>query len=436
MGKDRFWARATRLRQTLPHLWFQLRDPLARHRLRVQALHRAYPTLAKLAGVYRRTVLRQVAVVAVVGSFGKTTTMAAVRSALADRSTGSVVGNRGFYVARALLTAHPRGQVTVIEAGIERPGEMERHALMLQPNVTVVTSIGSEHNRSFADLTVTRAEKAKMVAATNPGGLVVLNGDDPHVRWMEAAARCPVVTVGFDLQNHVRMANYQLHWPTGSSFQLEGIALEPIPVATRLMGRKMVYPAAAAVVVAHHLGIPVREALANLRNLVPCSARLQVVELSRGAYLVRDELKSAIETIEAALDLLEEVPAERKVVVLGDITEPPVPTGAAYRRVGRRVAEVADRVVLVARQGHKYRAGARQAGHDTQHWIMLGDNVPGSIPILCAMIRPGDVVLVKGRSTQRLARISLALMGRAVRCRVQFCQAVGDCVTCPRLVRG
>jgi hypothetical protein len=47
------------------------------------------------------------------------------------------------------------------------------------------------------------------------------------------------------------------------------------------------------------------------------------------------------------------------------------------------------------------------------------------------------VVLIKGRDTQRLERISLALAGREVRCRLSFCGTKAiRCEHCPMLERG
>ncbi len=49
----------------------------------------------------------------------------------------------------------------------------------------------------------------------------------------------------------------------------------------------------------------------------------------------------------------------------------------------------------------------------------------------------GDVVLIKGRSTQRLERIALLLEGREVGCDLAFCKvASGRCERCPMLERG
>ena len=52
-------------------------------------------------------------------------------------------------------------------------------------------------------------------------------------------------------------------------------------------------------------------------------------------------------------------------------------------------------------------------------------------------LAPGDVVLVKGRDTERLDRVALALQGRQVRCAIEFCDLRGvRCETCPKLETG
>jgi len=51
-------------------------------------------------------------------------------------------------------------------------------------------------------------------------------------------------------------------------------------------------------------------------------------------------------------------------------------------------------------------------------------------------LRAGDVVLIKGRDTQRLARVAFALMGRQVRCELKSCDAKVECEPCPMLERG
>ena len=64
-------------------------------------------------------------------------------------------------VAMAVLRIRPSQRHAVIEVGIGGRGQMEQYARLLRPDLTVVTSIGSEHHGSLGSLEVTRAEKVR-----------------------------------------------------------------------------------------------------------------------------------------------------------------------------------------------------------------------------------------------------------------------------------
>jgi len=82
----------------------------------------------------------------------------------------------GRSLALAVLRIRPDDRHTVIEVGIEGSGQMTNYARMIHPNMTVVTSIGSEHNRSLRTLEETRKEKSEMLRMLPPSDLPSLTG--------------------------------------------------------------------------------------------------------------------------------------------------------------------------------------------------------------------------------------------------------------------
>jgi UDP-N-acetylmuramyl pentapeptide synthase len=370
----------------------------------------------------------------VVGSFGKTTTARAVAAAL-GRDPDALRENYSSFVAAALLGIRPRDRHAVLEIGIERPGEMARYARVVRPDIAVVTSVGSEHNRSLANLDVTRAEKAAMVRALGRSGLAVLNGDDANVRWMRTQTPAAVRTFGFDEGNDVRASDVAIDWPHGTRFKLH-LDGESRHVQVRLLGRHMVYSVLAAISVALAEGFSLESALHKIETLAPTPGRLETVALANGAFLLRDDFKSSLETIDAALDVLAAIPAERCIVVLGDVEEPPGSQGPIYGRLGERIASVATRAVFVASERRRYTTGARRAGMAPEALIDAGADALQAVATIQADLRRGDVLLIKGRSTQRLERIALALAGRRVRCELKSCDAMVRCDRCPMLERG
>jgi len=413
----------------------QIRTPLGRRRLLFRTVNGAWPLLARPATLYRQTLARSTRVVAVTGSFGKTTTARALLAALGGTPRPAGLRNVRGFVALAVLGIRPGRRHSVIEIGLTGPNEMADYARVVRPDVAVVTSIGSEHNRAFGTLEVTRDEKALLVRALPASGMAVLNGDDPNVRWMRGQTRTRTITFGFDEANDVRASAPVLDWPRGMGFRLT-TRRGARDVRVRLVGRPMVYPILAAVAVALEEGLAIDPALAALEALEPTQGRLEPVPLASGAFLLRDDFKSSQETIEAALDLLGEIPARRRMVVLGDVSEPMGSQGPIYRHLGGRVARVASRAVfLTGSNFSSYSTGARQGGLPRTAVINAMGSVKRAADAIGGDLGPGDVVLIKGRDTQHLARVALALMGRTVRCDLTYCGVKIQCERCPMLER-
>jgi len=163
---------------------------------------------------------------------------------------------------------------------------------------------------------------------------------------------------------------------------------------------------------------------------------MQTIALPDDVWLLRDEYKSGQETYVAALDAFAEIPARRRIAVVGDIAEPPSPQRPAYRAIGARLAQSAQRVIVVGQMFQPIAAGACAAGMSREHLFDAGRDVHRAIALLRGMLEPGDVVLVKGRDTQHLERLWLALAGRTVGCRLVACDSRPRCEQCPMLERG
>jgi len=417
----------------LPRL---LRAPVGRQRLLLGLQQSAYPVLRAAAALRRRVVTPQVRVVVVIGSYGKTTTARAVTAALGLPANPAIEYNSSIGVAANLSRIHRRDRHAVIEVGISHPGEMRGYASMVRPDTVVVTSIGSEHNRSLGSLAQIREEKAAMVRALPPEGVAVLNADDDNVMWMARQARAKVISFGTGAGADVAAVGAEVDWPGGMRFTLD-LAGTRRTVRSRLLGKHSIGALLAAAAVAWQEGVDLDDVVAALEGFAPTPGRMQVVPLPGGAWLVRDDFKSSLETIERALSTLAELPARRRVAVLGEVSEPPGSQGEIYRGLGERLAASADAAVFVGGNYQRWASGAAAAGMSRADLVDAGRDVLRAAEAARDLTGPGDVVLVKGRDTQRLDRVSLALMGRQVACTISTCSLrTVRCERCPMLESG
>jgi UDP-N-acetylmuramyl pentapeptide synthase len=382
--------------------------PGARRRQHVQAFNRwLRPGLSWCLGGYRRTLIRSTRVVAVVGSFGKTTATRAISVAL-----GMPAHHRGRNtwrsIAKGLLGTVPGQRRTVMEVGIDGPGQMASRAWMLAPDIAVVMSIGGDHRASFKTLEVTRHEKGHIVRALRPGGTAVLNGDDRNVLWMATQTAARVVTFGFGASNDIRASDMTIGGVEGTRFTLH-TASDAVVVRTRLLGTPAVYALLAAVAVGVSEGLPLRDILGRLADLVPVEGRLEPIVLPTGAVLLRDDVKAGEETIDAALDVLEAMPARRRMVVFAGVDEPGPSQRTRSRRIGRRIGAIAVRAIVIDYGGstRSLTSGLSDSGLSSDA-IHIVPAVSQAMEWL-SDLRQGDLVLLKGRRGHRMTPLVLAL---------------------------
>ncbi len=413
----------------------RLRTPVGRANLTTGIQFEFWPLFWRLAALHRRTLVRKTRVVAVVGSYGKSTTVRAVLTALGLPIHPQFELNTWTSLARAVLRIRPGDRHAVLEVGVAHPGHMVQLTPMVRPDIVVVTSVGSEHHSSFKNLEATRAEKSQMVRVLPPSGLAVLNGDDPNVLWMKGQSRAPTTTFGFGPNNDVRASEVHLNWPHGTRFVLHAHGAQR-QLSTRLLGQHQVYPVLAAVAVAMAEGRPLDAVCQHLEELSPTLGRLQTLPLPSGGFVIRDDCKSSLETIDVALDLLAEIPAQRRIVVLGEVSEPPGSQGPIYRRMGERIAGMASAAIFVGSNFQRYATGAIRGGLDRSALYDAGKRPLKAATILREIVRPGDVVLVKGRNNQRLGRVAFALLGQSVACDLSYCATTIPCEACSMLERG
>jgi UDP-N-acetylmuramoyl-tripeptide--D-alanyl-D-alanine ligase len=393
------------------------------------------PITTFLAFAYRRIIIRNVRIVVIIGSLGKTTTARAVATGLGIPVHRDISRNANVQIAKALLRIRPGNSHGVIEVGVSNKGQMRKYARMVKPDMVVVTSIASEHNRSFKTLDATREEKSDMVRAVPDSGRVFLNGDDPNVLWMAQKTRARVVTYGISPSNKCYASDIEQRWPGGMEFKIHTDG-EIYEVRSRLLGRHMVYPILAAAAVARGEGLELDHVIQRISNMEPTKGRMQPVNLENGAVIIRDEFKSAQETIYAALHAFSDIPAERKIVVLGEVNEPLGSVSELYRDIGENIGKIASRAFFL---GHKkscrnYVVGAKQGGLSKDDAVHMGHDILGVARVLRDELGRGDVVLVKGRTEQRLLRISLMLEGMLVACDLSVCTyGSKNCRTCPML---
>jgi len=332
------------------------------------------------------------------------------------------------------LSIPPWVNASVLEVGISKKGKMAKHAKLIRPDIVAVTCIGSEHGTSLGELKDTCEEKAHMVRVLPKDGLAILNGDDPYVKKMLLYTKARSVTHGYADTNDLQASFIKSNLVDGTLFSItEGD--ESFEVSTQLLGKANIRSIMAALIVAKELGIDRKLAIKRLGTLSPAPERLELMHTPMGVYILVDSLKSAFETVKLSLETLEDLPADRKVVILGEVEEPSGSLGELYRKIGADVARIASHLIFVGSKRVKRPlfGEAKRAGMNNDNLFFVGSSVSEAIEQVLHLVKPGALVLIKGRSSQKLGRIALALNRDSVLCTREFCSQNHRCFLCDKL---
>jgi UDP-N-acetylmuramoyl-tripeptide--D-alanyl-D-alanine ligase len=268
--------------------------------------------------------LEGVTVVAVTGSMGKTTTKDLIAEMLAG--AGPTLKTRGTAngadaVPNTLLAIRPEHRFAAIELGIfDSPGEMTWMASLFQPRVAVLTGIGEDHVLAYGSKAAIAREKRALLERLGPAGIAVVNADDELARVTVEGLPCRVVLAGRAEDAEVRVVDDRLAWPDGLDVEL-AVDGRRLGARLRVPGRHYAPVVALAVAAARACGIDPERAMAAVAQVEPVPGRLNVEPGPNGSSLLMDDYKSRLPSARAALAVLAEAPAERRIAVVGEMQD-------------------------------------------------------------------------------------------------------------------
>jgi UDP-N-acetylmuramoyl-tripeptide--D-alanyl-D-alanine ligase len=380
-----------------------------------------------------RPLLFRTTFIAITGSVGKTTCkecLAAILSARFPTAKTLFNQNERDGVPRTILRVRPWHRYAVVEVATDWPGLMRRSARLLRPDISIVLVVAGTHTQVFATLDDTAAEKAQLLEAQSSKGIAILNADDPRVHAMAAHCRPKAKTFGRSAGSDLRADEVRSQWPDRLSLRVHA-GSETVLVNTTLVGEHWVNSVLGALLAAVSCGVPLNVAARELGRVQPFMARMQPVVLPSGATMLRDEWNGSLDTMAPALRVLQQADTARRVLVFSNISDSRENSRNRARQMARAAAQITGLGVFIGEH-------ARNAGKEAVALGMKPENVHAFADLKAAALylkselRKGDLVLLKGRSSDHLSRIFFAQFG-SIGCWKEKCSRRYVCDLCEEL---
>lgn len=360
-------------------------------------------------GAYIRSKLHM-PIIGVTGSVGKTTTREMIAWALSqNEEVFKTIGNMNSQIGMPVTISRiPKtAKAAVLEMGMSEFGQMHTLSEIARPDICVVTVIGVAHMEFLKTKENIRHEKLSIVDGMKEGGILFLNGDDDMLA--EVRDKTGVKTFCYGTKEwceyraeNIRTEDYKLTYE-----YVHGNIR--VPVKLNVLGRHNVSNSLVAMAISDYLGYNLEKAAKGFESFDGVRQKLITVP---GKYTIIDDTYNASpDSMKASIDVLSELETNgRKIAVLGDMFELGENSEKYHYDVGKYLADKHIDELAIVGELSQHIMKAVQDSESKIACYPFNDN--GEVALyLMSVMKPEDVVLIKGSNGMNMNEIVKNLLG-------------------------
>ncbi len=342
-------------------------------------------------------------VIAITGSYGKTSTKFAISAFLKERLNVCVTPgsyNTPMGICKVINNdLNARHEVLILEMGARYEGNIKELCDIAKPDISVITNVGISHLETFGSVDTIAKEKSTLATELKTDGTLILNGDDPKVRKM-GNLRNDVNTVFTGNGEAVEASDIKIG-SEGTSFNLKfnnrsksGREDEEVEIKTRLLGSHNIQNLLLAAAVANELDIRPATIAIAASAMKPVEHRLELKQ-QNGFLIIDDAFNSNPVGAKSAVDVLSTFEGGKKIIITPGMIELGDSEEIENERFGRHIGESSiDLAILVGSQRTiPILRGIESTDIDKKTQIKVVDSLFDANRFLKEFAEPGDIVL-------------------------------------------
>jgi len=363
--------------------------------------------LQELAAYYLN--LLSIKKIGVTGSTGKTSTKDLLYHVCSGTyKCGKNAGNFNnlIGVPLTILSLEEGTEVGIFEMGMDHPGEIDKLAEMIRPDMGIITNIGMAHIENLGSRENIFRAKMEITNYFRRSDTLIINQGGEFLTKENTAGDYRLVTVGTDGRSDYIISHIDDLGAQGIKFTLEYHG-ETEQFQLPVPGRHNAFNAALAVAAGAQLGISMKDAAAGLAKAELTDNRLSVMG-KNGIKVIDDTYNASPDSMKSAIDVLMQTKGLRKVAILGDMLELGEFSRQQHELVGQYAAQQGvDVLIAIGPLAGFFLEGARGFPENAVFYFKKKKDF---LKDMTRIIGQGDVILVKGSRGMAMEEIVKKIM--------------------------
>ncbi len=358
---------------------------------------------------------RNIPVVAITGSVGKTSTKDMVASVLSMKcKVLKTKGNMNNELGLPLTILSLKDENLIcVEMGMNHFGEISRLTHIAKPTVAIITNVGTAHIGNLGSRENILKAKLEILEGLQGNTIVINNDNDLLGEWAKSDKKYNKLTYGInnkstfmaeDIQSYEDKSIYKLiedKIVTEKGTQsTEGKNIEvTVPVG----GEHFVLNSLCAIAVGTYFEIPKDKILQGISKFELTKKRMELNTTKNGATVINDTYNANYDSMKAGITYLQNIKDKRKIAILGDMLELGDYAEELHSEVGKEIKDI-DVLITVGELSKNIAKNAN--AKEIYQYTSNADAITKAKEI----ITPNDIILVKASNSMKFIEIVEALI--------------------------
>lgn len=341
-------------------------------------------------------------VISITGSVGKSSLKNLLYQALSEdlknieASEGNLNSITGLPLS--ICNASERCKYLLLEAGINKFGEMEVLSFISEPNIAIITGIRPVHTEFLLNLDEIAKEKSKILKHLKKGGAVIFPAKDKRIS--KAISGYKVKKIPYGKNTNVFGKILKDNGFFGAEIEIKAgnkTFLLKIP-----NGYLHLNTIEASFCFYNYLGIDFKNLINAIKNYKPLEGRLNLFKSKAGFYVVNDSYNASPYSLKNLLEKMKKTPTKgKKILIFGDMLELGKKANYYHKEAGKIASDVVD---LIYCYGELSKTTAKEFEKNGKKAYIFEDFEKCGKELM-KILKKDDWVLIKGSRGMKMERI-------------------------------